>query len=223
MINKDFNKSLENYYDFMIEDYVKLFKQVLLFSDGSYLEDFRSNLNKYAKKLFVSEDFKREYYNFIDLNISSEIELEKAALKTIEKIDLEEREKFITFVNKLYFSIAEEAFKNNNFDKDLLISLEERDLLNNGTMSILVEDFFGNTPMLLKMTSIFKILYANLVVLMGVYILSFGSIKYAHSKNSNKCHSLDCRFIKNVKYVNLRVVLEENLKDFDNCKTCLGK
>lgn len=223
MINKDFNKSLENYYDFMIEDYVKLFKQVLLFSDGSYLEDFRSNLNKYAKKLFVSEDFKREYYNFIDLNISSEIELEKAALKTIEKIDLEEREKFITFVNKLYFSIAEEAFKNNNFDKDLLISLEERDLLNNGTMSILVEDFFENTPMLLKMTSIFKILYANLVVLMGVYILSFGSIKYAHSKNSNKCHSLDCRFIKNVKYVNLRVVLEENLKDFDNCKTCLGK
>lgn len=223
MINKDFNKSLENYYDFMIEDYVKLFKQVLLFSDGSYLEDFRSNLNKYAKKLFVSEDFKREYYNFIDLNISSEVELEKAALKTIEKIDLEEREKFITFVNKLYFSIAEEAFKNNNFDKDLLISLEERDLLNNGTMSILVEDFFGNTPMLLKMTSIFKILYANLVVLMGVYILSFGSIKYAHSKNSNKCHSLDCRFIKNVKYVNLRVVLEENLKDFDNCKTCLGK
>ncbi|MBP2024586.1 hypothetical protein [Peptoniphilus stercorisuis] len=223
MINKDFNKSLENYYDFMIEDYVKLFKQVILFSDGSYLEDFRSDLNKYAKKLFVSTDFKREYYNFINLNIESEIELEQLALKTIGRIDPLERERFVIFVNKLYFSIAEEAFKNNNFNKDLLISLEKRNLLNNNNMNLVVKDFFGNMPILGQMSSIFKILYSNLIILMGVYILSFGNIKYAHSKNSNKCHSLDCRFIKNVKYVNLRIVLEENLKDFDNCKTCLGK
>lgn len=221
MIDKEFNNNLEGYYDFLVEDYLKLFKNVVLFSDGSYIEDFRRDLNKYAKKLFTSDKFKNEYYNFLSLNVEDERELERVSYNLVNRINQEDRKDFIVFVNRLYFSVIEEVLKNINVDNNALKALEDKNLLSKNEMKKLVITLMGNSPIVEQMVSIFEILYSNLIILMSIYILSFGNIKYAHSKNSNKCHSFNCRFVKNVKYINLRIVAEEEIDLYDKCKTCL--
>lgn len=221
MIDKEFNNNLEEYYDFLVEDYLKLFKNVVLFSDGSYIEDFRRDLNKYAKKLFTSDKFKNEYYNFLSLNVEDERELERVSYNLVNRINQEDRKDFIVFVNRLYFSVIEEVLKNINVDNNALKALEDKNLLSTNEMKKLVITLMGNSPIVEQMVSIFEILYSNLIILMSIYILSFGNIKYAHSKNSNKCHSFNCRFVKNVKYINLRIVAEEEIDLYDKCKTCL--